>query len=88
MSSNKGITESEMIGSDDVNSVLELLEVEDQLRVDDDVLTARLPGRRSHRNRVIYNRGRSKASSSKKAVEQKSHAQFKGRQLAIPASVN
>lgn len=35
--------------------VLDLLLVEDQLRVDDNSLTAQLPERRSNRNRVIYN---------------------------------
>jgi len=35
--------------------VHELLRVEDQLRVDDDLLKPMLPGRRSNRNRVIYN---------------------------------
>jgi len=36
-------------------NVHELLRVEDQLRVDDDMLKPMLPGRRSNRNRVIYN---------------------------------
>ena len=35
--------------------VLDLLQVEDQLRVDDDLLPAQLPARLSNRNRVIYN---------------------------------
>jgi len=35
-------------------NVHELLRVEDQLRVDDDLLKPKLPGRRSNRNRVIY----------------------------------
>jgi len=37
-------------------NVHKLLRVEDQLRVDDDMLKPMLPGRRSNRNRVIYNR--------------------------------
>ena len=35
--------------------VLDSLQVEDQLRVNDDALTTQLPGRLSNRNRVIYN---------------------------------
>ena len=38
-----------------LENVHELLRVEDQLRVDDDMLKPMLPGRRSNRNRVIYN---------------------------------
>jgi len=37
------------------SDVHELLRVEDQLRVDDDMLKPKLPGRRSNRNRVIHN---------------------------------
>ena len=38
------------------NDMQDSLQIRDQiLRVDDDKLTARLPGRRSNRNRVIYN---------------------------------
>ena len=51
MSNNKGMMESPL----KPESVHDLLRVEDQLRVDDDVLTAQLPGRKSNRNRVIYN---------------------------------
>ena len=36
-------------------SVHDLIRVEDQIRVDDDVLTAKLPGRQSNRNKAIYN---------------------------------
>jgi len=47
-----GIMESPLKSSD----VHELpLRVEDQLRVDDNVLKPKLPGRRSNRNRVIHN---------------------------------
>lgn len=35
-------------------SVHDLTRVEDQLIVDDDALTAKLPGRKSNRNRVIH----------------------------------
>ena len=38
-----------------LENVHELLRVEDQLRVDDDMLKPKLPGRKSNRNRVIYN---------------------------------
>lgn len=51
MSNNKGMMESPL----KPENVHDLLRVEDQLRVDDDVLTAQLPGRQSSRNRAIYN---------------------------------
>ena len=51
MSSNKGMMESPL----KPENVHDLLRVEDQLRVDDDMLTAKLPGRQSSRNRAIYN---------------------------------
>jgi len=51
MSGNKGMVESPL----KPENVLDLMRVEDQLRVDDDMLTAKLPGRQSSRNRAIYN---------------------------------
>ena len=51
MSSNKGMVESPL----QPENVLDLLRVEDQIRVDDDMLTAKLPGRQSSRNRAVYN---------------------------------
>lgn len=36
------------------NDVQDLTRVEDQVRVDDDVLTAKLPDRKSNRNRAVY----------------------------------
>ena len=51
MSNNKGMLEPPLKSE----SVHDLLRVEDQLRVDDEMLTAKLPGRQSSRNRVIYN---------------------------------
>lgn len=50
MSNNKGIMESPV----EPENVLDLLRVEDQIRVDDDMLTAKLPGRQSSRNRAVY----------------------------------
>ena len=35
-------------------NVHNLTRVEDQVRIDDDALTAKLPGRKSSRNRAIY----------------------------------
>ena len=52
MSSNKGLMQEVPLKPE---SVHDLLRVEDQLRVDDEMLTAKLPGRQSNRNRVIYN---------------------------------
>ena len=50
MSSNK-----EMAKSLKTENVHDLLRVEDQLRVDDDMLTAKLPGRLSNRGKAVYN---------------------------------
>ena len=46
MSSNKAMTKSPLKN---------MLKVEDQIRVDDDMLTAELPDRRSNRNSTVYN---------------------------------
>lgn len=51
MSSNKGMVESPL----QPENVLDLLRVEDQIRVEDDVLTAKLPDRQSSRSRAVYN---------------------------------
>jgi len=57
MSGNKRTLESVLIQKreDSSNDLFNSQQVEDQLRVDDDVLTIGLPGRQSNRNRVIYN---------------------------------
>ena len=51
MSSDKAMTESHLR----TENVQELLKIEDQIRVDDDMLAAELPDRRSSRNRAVYN---------------------------------
>lgn len=51
MSSNKEMTKSLL----KPENALDLLRVEDQIRVDDDSLTAEIPGRRSNRNGTMYN---------------------------------
>lgn len=51
MSGNKEMTKSPL----KPENVLDLLRVEDQIRVDDDSLTAEIPGRRSNRNGTMYN---------------------------------
>ena len=55
------------------NSMLELLRPEDQLRVDDRKLTAKLPERQSNRNRVIYKKY---TSSEKPAVKRQKSNHF------------
>ena len=51
MSSNKAMTKLPL----NLKNMLDLLTVEDQIRVDDDMLTAELPDRRSSRNSTVYN---------------------------------
>ena len=51
MSSNKAMTKLPL----NLKNMLDLLTVEDQIRVDDDMLTAELPDRRSNRNSTVYN---------------------------------
>ena len=51
MSNNKGMVESPL----KPENVHDLLRVEDQLRVDDKMLTAELPGRLAKRGRAVYN---------------------------------
>ena len=53
-------------------NVHDLTRVEDQVRVDDDTLTAKLPGRKSSRNRGIYD-----ASTKASLPDSRSRTVFK-----------
>ena len=54
MSNNTAMTKSPL-NEPLKQNMLDLLKVEDQIRVDDDMLTAELPDRRSNRNSTVYN---------------------------------
>ena len=55
MSNNTAMTKSPLNEPLKLKNMVDLLKVEDQIRVDDDMLTAELPDRRSNRNSTVYN---------------------------------